>query len=185
VRLTCLALILILGLGLTGCANFRDSVMGNIRARSEIDAGAPPSYAELTITWPTDPSARPFSIRLPGGRILALEDLTYDRLKGTGFKDLSTLGKETYFDLGEEKSYDVSHHVEGFGVDFIFVGERLAEIYAYASPASRLKDEAAFGSDSSHGVIAGSATFFGLPMTQEELRVVFGRPDRIEKRTVL
>jgi hypothetical protein len=174
-----------LGLDLTGCANFRDSVMGNVKARSEIDAGAPPSYAELTITWPTDPSARPFSIQLPGGPILTQEDFTYDRLKGAGFKDLSTLEKETYFDLGGDKRYDVSHHVEGFGVDFIFVGERLAEIYAFASPTFRLKDEATFGSESSHGVIAGTAAFFGLPMTQEELRVVFGPPDRIEKRTVL
>lgn len=181
-------LVILVALGLSGCANMRDSVMGNIRARSEIVAGIAPSYAEITMTWPADPSARRFFIRLPDGTFLMQEDFTYNRLRNAGFQDLPFWTKdfqETYHDLEHDKTYDVSHHLEGFGVHFIFVGEKLTEIHAYELPLERRKEGAAFGRDSNHGVLAGSVPFFSLPMTQGELSLVFGVPDKIEKDTFL
>lgn len=168
----------------------RDSVMGNVRARSEIVAGVAPSYTEITVTWPANPSARRFLVKLPDGTLLMQEDFTYDRLTKAGFGILPFQSpvkedRETYLDPDQNERHDVSHHLYGFGMDFIFVGERLAEMRADALAPEHRKEEAAFGRDSNHGVPAGSVAFFSLPMTQEELRIVFGAPDRIEKNTFL
>jgi len=178
-------LVILIALGFSGCANMRDSVMGNVRARSELIAGVAASYTEITMTWPTDSSARRFIMRLPDEIFLMKEDFTYDRLKKAGFQDQRYWNKdeqETYYDLEHDRRYDVSHHLYGFGVHFIFVGERLAEIHAAASTPEPIKD-ATFGRDSNHGTLAGSVAFFPLPMTQDELRIVFGVPDKIVKWT--
>lgn len=183
-------LVIFVALGFSGCANMRDSVMGNIRARSEIVAGVAPSYTEITVTWPANPSARRFLMKLPDGTLLMQEDFTYERLKKAGFRDLPFQSpvkddRETFYDLDHDARYDVSHHLYGFGVGFIFVGDRLAELQADGWAPEHRGEEAAFGRDSNPSVLAGSMPFFSLPMTQEELRIAFGPPDKIEKVTFL
>ena len=158
VLVVCLCL---LAFCLAGCLapNLRYADIGQVSARAHLRKGVA-SYYQIEIKQPTDASAPQFSIRLPHGKILQRSFFTYDALKQAGFRDLHRDYKSQY-----------SHELTGHGVSFCFSDDRLMLI--------RMSDVSRIGGDGAGIGREDGNRFYSLPLSQEDLETLFGRPNKI------
>jgi hypothetical protein len=143
----------------------RYTLIGCVTARAAIQKGSPTLYDEVTITRPTLDSAPRFCLRLADGRIIQQKSLTYDGLKHAGFEDVSRQ-QALYYDDKLGKDLQVSHEIAASGIACLFVDESLVEIRLVSGGTVGVASEA-------------EKQFYTLPLKQEDLEHVFGRPDKI------
>jgi hypothetical protein len=149
-------------LGLTGCmsANVRRVQIGRVTAYAHLTKGVA-SYHEIEIQEPAAVGAPGVLLQLPNGRVLDRKSFTYDTLKQAGL--ISPEGQD--YQPGNTYSNELSR----YGLSFFFLNGRLMLL--------RLSETT--GPGPAVG-IAGerSKQFYHLPMTEDELHRLFGRPDR-------
>jgi len=155
-----LAALSLLAALLAGCLfpNTKYTQIGPVSARAYIHDNNAPSYYEITIREPLDPSAPRILFKLPTGKIIDRRSFTYLALQQAGL--IGNPQQEYQLDK------DYSHVLSRWGLSFYFNNGELI----------RLRMEESTGTLVGIGR-EGSKKFFTLPMTDQELAQVFGHPD--------
>jgi len=150
----------------------RYTTTGNVFARACLEKDAPPLYDYIKIKLPLNEKSLYFCLKMPDGQIVERTSMTCDGLQKAGFIDIYRGYTAGYFDENTKKTLDVSHELESHGATFLFVGDTLMEIRLY----SRDVDGVAIGQKDME-------KFYTLPLTQEALESIFGKPDKITDGT--
>jgi hypothetical protein len=155
-----LAGLFVVALGATGCMtpNTREVEIGMVSARARLVEGKATFY-ELEIHKPMADTAPRILLQLPDGKIIDRTGFSYLALKQAGF-----LGEEGN-DYNPSNVY--SHQLSRYGASFFYNQGTLMmiRISQTAGPSVSFAGER-------------KKIFRTLPLTQEELEKLFGRPDK-------
>ncbi len=157
-----LAGLFLVALGVTGCMtpNTREVEIGLVSARARLVEGKA-SFYEIDIRKPMADTAPRILLQLPDGRTIDRTGFTYLNLKQLGF-----LGEEGN-DYNPGKAY--SHQLSRYGASFYFNQGTLLLIRITQTDGPQIS-------------FAGERKpiYRSLPLTQEELEKLFGRPDKLD-----
>jgi hypothetical protein len=146
-------------LTLAGCVfrNSRQTEFGPVSARAHLTKGVA-SYYEINIRRPNEPSAPRIWIRLPDGKVIDRKSFNYTALSKLGFLDSSA------HDFQPDKEY--MNALSRYGASFFFNNGELISMHLFVADGNLV------------GIArAGTNQFRSLPLTQQELEQIFGRPD--------
>jgi hypothetical protein len=145
---------------LAGClfSNTKYTNIGNVEAQAYIHEDNVPSYYEITIRQPLDPSAPRLLLKLPTGKVIDRRSFNYDALLKAG---LLSDPKQDY-----QPDKDYSHLLSRWGLYFFFSNGELIRFRMMKSTGTLV----GIGRE-------GSKQFYTLPMTDKELEALFGHPD--------
>jgi hypothetical protein len=149
-----------MALSLCGCmsANTRHAQFGRVSATAHLTKGVP-TYNTLEVYEPLDVLTPQIWLRLPDGRVLDRKWFIYSTLKQAGFTG------------SDEKDFTPSsiytHELSRYGVTFFFAYGtlKMIRLSTTTGPAANIARE-------------NSQLFYTMPMTQEQLEQLFGRPEK-------
>ena len=144
----------------------------NLMALGSVKDESPIAIFEVTIGRPVEPFDRrfAFSVRLSSGQAIKSETFALELIQ-------SIATRTNALSTGEWGTGHVSYGVEGYS--FVFQGDRLVSFKAA---------EISLPNGSRLSAILGDSeaqNFFPLPMSKEQLTLLFGKPDSDERRKVL
>jgi hypothetical protein len=145
---------------LTGCVspNIREADIGSVSARAHLIDGKA-SYYQIEIRHPTDAAAPHILFQLPDGQIIERTSFSYAALKKAGFVELEPR------DLDPVKN--LSYGLSRYGTSFFYNEGTLVLIRLSQAAGPTV-------------AIAGERkkVFRTLPLSQEDLERLFGKPDK-------
>lgn len=155
---------LMAALCLAGCVsnNTRIADIGCVTARAHLDKGVA-SYNQIEIANPLDEHAPKVWLRLPDGKIIDRPWFTFGNLQAAGFVNVA--------DKEYQPGSVYDHELTAYGASFLFTGGTIALLRVIETPDKKI------GICLEHG-----KKFFTLPMTQQELEQLFGKPDKISDK---
>ena len=151
----------LMALGLAGCMspNLRHVQFARVAAHANLTKGVA-SYYEIEIDKPATTGAPLLVLELPNGQVLDRKSFTYEALKQAGFTSSETE------DFQPGKTY--SHELSRYGATFYF-NYGVLMVLRISTPTTG--PGLGFAGER-------SKQFYHLPLTQEELQRLFGRPDK-------
>ncbi|MFO1476519.1 MAG: hypothetical protein U1F98_07700 [Verrucomicrobiota bacterium] len=157
-KLLSMGLSLLAILAAAGCANSRTTEIGRVSARAHLTKDVA-SYYEIDIRRPTEIGAPRIILRLPSGQVIERKAFNYTALSKAGFID----GGDEH-DFQPSKGY--MNALSRYGASFFFNNGEMVymRLFQISGPAVAVARE-------------GTKNFYTLPLTQEQLEQVFGRPD--------
>jgi hypothetical protein len=158
-----------IGLGLilsclTGCASLtvREAKLGTVTAHAQVEKKIP-SYFEIEIEKPLDDSAPRLWIKMPNGKIIDRAWFNYANLKLAGFQSFP----EKDYQPGARFTQELTR----YGASFFFDLGSLKMIRFTQTTGDSVSLAREKGKD-----------FYKLPLTQEQLEQLFGKPDAVSDK---
>lgn len=147
---------------LAGCisANTRYAEIGHVSAIAHLDKGSA-SYREIDIDQPMEASAPRLCLRLPNGRIVTRASFSYEALKKAGFEDIEQ----------KDQTLNYSYALTRYGASFFYFNGDLVSI-----KLSETKTEPIGVSRE------GMKQFYTLPLSQDQIERLFGRPEKVSDK---
>jgi hypothetical protein len=170
--LVLLAAILLAGASEPARKQYRTFARGNLQARGPIQPNGEARYVSLLIGQPGKPleAEPPFFIRLGDGQVLESSDFSIGRIAGLAGAGKLTLERSDWGPGTVEYSYE--------GMVFVFKKDRCVAFRANWVQLPNRVYAPEIGSPQSNA-------FFKMPLTQDQLKTIFGPAEEIRDKSSL